>query len=87
MYVVVYTLGLVCLVAGAVVLVSSQIGGYQRQTRRAVEEMRARGEDPDTVFLGAVAHLQASERGRWRTPVRWVALKYVELTRRRFTGR
>lgn len=87
MYVVIYTFGLLCFLAGTVLSVYSQVSRYQAEIRHKVEEMRARGDDPDRAFLGAIARIQASERHRWRSPVQWISIKYVKLTRRRFTGR
>ena len=77
-----FYVGVACILACIPLYVYSRLMMMQAEVGRMVARMRADGVDPDTVFLGAIARIQARERHRWRSPVRWVSIKYVQWSRR-----
>jgi hypothetical protein len=83
----IFTLGCLCLVVAVGLAVYRRYCLNQMETGRMLAGLEAEGTDPDTVFLRAVAHLQAEERGRRRSPKRWMAVRYIRRTQRRFTSR
>lgn len=84
MNVLVFCLGCACLLAASLAALYSRFCRMQADVAGMVAEYRAAGVDPDVAFLGAIAAMQAAEHGRWRSPVRWVAIRYVQLSRRHF---
>jgi hypothetical protein len=81
-----YAVGSALIVVPSGVWLYLKLSGMQAELRGLVAQLRSQGVDPDTAFLGAIARIQAEDRHRWRSPVRWVGMKYVQLSRRRFTA-
>lgn len=83
----IFALGCLCLVVTVGLAAYRRHCLNQAKTGRILARLEAEGTDPDTVFLRAVAHLQAEERSRQRSPKRWMVVRYIKRTQRRFTSR
>jgi hypothetical protein len=82
----IFTLGCLCLVVAVGLAAYRRYCLMQMEVGEMVAAYRSAGIDPDVAFLRAIAEIQAQERGRWRSPVRWVAVKYVQRSRRIWMG-
>lgn len=54
----------------------------RRSALALMQVLQEHGVDPDRVLLGAVADEQTRQRRRQRSPVEWVAMRYILWVRR-----